>query len=334
MKKFISSLLIVLMVIGLSGCKSAPETVKIGVSFGVGAAARWEKELEYMQAYADEQKIPIEIRLNRTDEPLTQAEDCKEMIDNGINVLIITARDVYNMKETIEYAKSKNVPVISYARLIMNDTHDLYIGYDSNRIGQKMGQYLSETVINGNYAILHGDPKDANALQTYQGAMRYIEQIEPDINIILDAAVEGWSVDEAKKLLKEALIANDNKVNAIFAPNDKIAGASREVLKELGITDKVYITGMDAELDAIKRIVNDEQDMTVYMDLKTLAEKAVIEAVKLAKAEKTDINSTVDNAGEVPQNSHLITGQTITKENIDKVLIGTGVFAKEDVYGN
>lgn len=46
------------------------------------------------------------------------------------------------------------------------------------------------------------------------------------------------------------------------------------------------ITGMDAELSAVKRLVAGTQDMTVYMDLKNLAETTVDQAYAMAKNER------------------------------------------------
>lgn len=113
--------------------------------------------------------------------------------------------------------------------------------------------------------------------------------------MILDAPVPGWSVEEAKKMVMDVVASNGNKVDAILAPNDMLAGACAEALKELGVKGHVTITGMDAVLDAVKRIVAGEQDATIYMDLKELAFIAVDEAYHMARNEKVNVNSNFDN---------------------------------------
>ena len=94
------------------------------------------------------------------------------------------------------------------------------------------------------------------------------------------------------------------------------------------------ITGMDADLDAVKRIINGKQDMTVYMDLKDLARKAVEEADKMGRNQEADVNADFDNQGESTVASYLINGQVVTNKNIDKILIEKGYYTKEAVYGN
>ncbi|UWD47817.1 substrate-binding domain-containing protein [Clostridioides difficile] len=333
-KRFISLICIaVLFSISLSACSSSQKNVKVGVSFGVGNATRWQHEKKYMEQQAKKLGVDIEVRLNQTDKPKTQKQDCIEMIDSGIDVLILTPRDVNKVKEILDYAKEKNVPVINYARVVLGEKVDLFVGYDSSRIGQRLGQYLSEMVYKGDYIILQGDPGDNNAQLLYQGAMRYISPIKDNINIILDAAVKDWSPDEAKKMVIEAVRANGNNIDAILAPNDKIAGACTEALKELGISKHVFITGMDAEIDAAKRIIAGTQDVTIYMDLNELACTAVNEAYHMAKNETVNVNAEFDNQSEGTIKANLITGQLVTKENLDKILIDSGYFTKEEVYG-
>lgn len=335
MKKriFMITMLSLILVLSLSACSNKKEPTKIGVSLGVGKAIRWEEEKAYMEARAKEVGADIEVRLNQTDEPKTQQEDCFEMIDNGIDVLILTARDVNKVDDILAYAKDHKVPVVAYARALTNENVNLFVGYDSNRIGQKMGQYLSEKVSKGDYIILQGDENDANAKLLYDGAMRYIDPIKGNLNIILDASVPGWSSDEAEKMVIEAVSANGNNVDAILASNDKLAGASAEALNKLGITKHVEITGMDAELDAIKRILAGTQDSTIYMDLKELSTIAVDEAIHLAKGEKVNVNAEFSDSNGRSVDANLITGQLIVKENIDKILIDSGYFTKEEVYG-
>ncbi len=316
------------------GCSPKSQEVKIGVAFGVGPATRWAKEIAFMEEYAKENNINIQTRLNADEEKKPFKEECTELIDSGINTLIVRARDAHSMKEVVDYAKSKNVKVISYAGLIFGEKIDMFVGYDCVFIGRKMGEYLTETAIKGDYILLSGDEKDKNVSDLlYKGALEGLSPIKDDINVLLDASVPGWSPDEAKKLVKDAITKNNGNVDAILAPNDKVAGACAEVIAELGITKDVAITGMDAELEAVKRILDGTQGCSVYMNSKELACLAVEQAVLLAKGEQPQINTELDNESGTNIPSALITGQLIVKENIDRILIDSGAYTKEEIYG-
>lgn len=331
-KMSITCIFLLVLLLVLSGCGKTSTGIKIGVSFGVGAAIRWESEKKYMEDYAQELGIKIEVRLNKTDEPKTQLQDCQELIDNGIDVLILTPRDAHNASDILEYARDKDVPVINYDRVVLGEKVDLFVGYDSTRVGHDIGQFLSELVYKGDYIILRGDSGDYNSTLQYNGAMRYLNNIKDSINIILDAEVPHWSPEEAKKMVMDAITKNGNHVDAILAPNDKIAGACAEALAELNITSPVPITGMDAELDAAKRIAEETQSMTVYMDLKGLAHTAVDEACHIARGEKPEVNGGFDNQSGTNIDAHLITGHIVTKENLDRILIDSGVYTRKEVY--
>lgn len=110
-------------------------------------------------------------------------------IDNDSSVLILTPRDVNNLKEILDYAREKEVKVINYARVALAEPIDLFVGYDCGKIGQTLGQYLAETVDHGDYILLEGDLGDHNAVLLYEGAMRFISPLADDINIILDKDV-------------------------------------------------------------------------------------------------------------------------------------------------
>lgn len=70
------------------------------------------------------------------------------------------------------------------------------------------------------------------------------------------------------------------------------------------------------------------------MDLKNMASAAVDQAVALAKGEKVTANSEITNDKGEKIQVYLITGEMVTKENIDKVLIESGYYTKEQIYGN
>lgn len=325
--------ILLLVIPMLTACSSMQKEVKIGVSFGAGPAVRWDSEKVYMEEMAEELGVEIEVRVNRNEEEKSQRQDCTEMIDSGIDVLILMPRDAGNAGEIIAYAKSKKVPVISYARMVIGEQVDLFVGYDSNLIGQKMGQYLTEAVYEGDYILLRGDENDNNAVVQHKGSMKYIDSVKGSIQIILDAAVPGWSPEEAEKMVLEAVAANGNQIDAILAPNDMIAGGCAEALRKLGVTQHVVITGVDAELDAVRRIAEGTQDSTIYLDLRELARIAVEEAVHIARGEKLNANTEMDNRSDRPVKARLITGQLVIRENLDKVLIDSGYYTREQVYG-
>lgn len=332
MKRIISiCICFLLVVLSFSGCTKKEET-KIGVAFGVGPAARWKQEKVYMEEYAEELGVDIEVRLNTDEKEKPLADDCYELIDSGVDVLVIRPRDVWGMKDVVEYAHEKKVKIISYDSLIEEEPVDLFVGYDSEQMGADFGRYVSELVTEGDYILLWGD-SNRNVEDMYRGAMKYLEPLKGQINIILEAEVPGWSTEEAKKMVMDAVVANGNNVDAVLGFSDTMAGAAAEAIAELGITKPVVITGMDAQLDAVKRVLDGTQSCTAYMDLEALATLTIDEAVNLAQEKTVKTNAEMDNGkgGNIP--CYLLSRQLVVKQNIDRVLIESNYYTHEEVYG-
>ena len=167
-KRLLCCIFLVLMYV--SGCDDAQKP-KIGISFGVGEAKRWPAEKGYMEERAQELGMEVETRFNKADAPKNQMQDCFELIDSGISVLILIPRDARKANEILAYAKKKNVKAISYARAVMGEDIDFFVGYDTYRIGQSLGLHLTEKTYKGNLAILKGDKNDFNSPLLYDGAM-------------------------------------------------------------------------------------------------------------------------------------------------------------------
>ncbi|MEG1476036.1 MAG: substrate-binding domain-containing protein [Longicatena sp.] len=334
-KKIICIVCISVLFLGSTGCGKNDKRISIGVVLGVGEATRWKNEIKYMKERAKEKKVAIETRLHKTSSEESFMDECKAVIDNGIDVLLMTPESnssVSDCTKIINYAKRKGVQVVSYVRYPLEVKVDLHIGHDNNKIGQILGQYLTEISDHGDYIILSGDKDDSNAKEIYQGAMRYIEPIKDNIHILLNEKVPQWSTQEAKKMVKKAIEDNHHKVDAILAPNDKIAGACIEVLQELNITTNVSVTGMDAELEAIQRIAKGTQAMSVYMDFRELAYLAIDQAIELANGNSPKANAKLENGVKDGIDAKLIAGKVITKQNINTAIIERGIYTKEQIY--
>jgi D-xylose transport system substrate-binding protein len=152
------------------------------------------------------------------------------------------------------------------------------------------------------------------------------------IRIIGDGWAENWQADAAAKLTEQALDKAKNVVAAIVASNDVTAGGAIGVLEKRGLAGKVLVSGQDAELDAARRIVAGTQAMTVYKSLRTLTRLAARNAVTLAKGEKIDSSSVVNN-GKKDVAAMVFDPILVDKENLDGVVIADGFLKRDEVYG-
>ena len=113
----------------------------------------------------------------------------------------------------------------------------------------------------------------------------------------------------------------------VYAANDATAGGAIAALKAGGVRPLPTVTGQDAELTAIQRIVGGDQYMTIYKDLKREAEIAATQAVALLDG-KTLVGQSEETNG-IP--TTLLTPVIVTIDNIMETVIADGFYTIEQI---
>lgn len=301
----------------------------VGLSLPTQREERWVRDRETMIAEAA--RLGVDLRVAVADADMAQqASQVENLLAQGIQVLILAPHDASAAATLAESAAADGVPVISYDRLILSDQVDVYLSFDNERVGELQGRYITEQVPAGNYIVMSGAPTDNNAALFKRGAMKYIQPLADagDINIITERAVDNWLPENALNIVENALTASNNQVDAILAPNDGTAGGAIQALAAQGMAGQVPITGQDAELSAVQRIVEGTQSMTIFKDTRDLGTQAIQAAITLAQGQSVQTNATVEG---VP--SLLLTPHIITRDNIN-LLIDSGYLTREQIYGN
>jgi D-xylose transport system substrate-binding protein len=119
-----------------------------------------------------------------------------------------------------------------------------------------------------------------------------------------------------------------------YAANDGTAGGAIAAMKGAGVDPKkVPVTGQDAELAAIQRILVDEQYMTVYKAIKPEAETAAQLAYDLSQGKKPAadiVNGQTDNGqGQIP--SVLLQPVSVTKDNVKDTVVKDGFWKASQI---
>ena len=281
-----------------------------------------------MEAYAKEKGITLKIE-NADFDVAKQALQVENLLSQGIDVLILVPLNGLNTADIVEKAHKAGIKVISYERLAENSDVDLYMSFNNLRVGELQGRFLTGKVPKGKYIIMYGEPDS----MFKDGAMEYIQPLVNvgSIKIVADKPIKNWDPKIAYNIVKDSLIANNNKIDAILAPNDPTAGAAIEALQEQDLAGKVPVTGQDADLAAVRRIIQGTQSMTVFKDTRELAKTSIDTAIKLANATPVEANASVNN-GKIDVPTILIAPIAIDQRNIDSVLIASGYLTKEEVY--
>ena len=248
-----------------------------------------------------------------------------------MDAIVIVPFNSKVLTNTIKDARKAGIRVISYDRLILNADVDADISFDNERVGSLQAEGVVKAVPKGNFYLLGGSPTDNNAKLLREGQMKALKPYidKGDIKILGDQWVKDWNPEEALKIMENVLTKNANKLDAIVASNDGTAGGAIQALAAQKLAGKVAISGQDADLAAVKRVIDGTQTMTVYKPLKLIASEAAHMTVQIVKGEAPKFTHRLDN-GQKMVDSLLLTPTIIRKANVD-VLVKDNFYTKDQL---
>ncbi len=225
---------LVLTVFLLSGCQKQ-EPVKVGLMLHAFDKERWENDRDYFVSKVGELGGTVTVT-DAGNNAETQLKQAQQLLNEGVDVLVVVPVDQFAAARIVEEAHLKNVKVISYDRLILNCNVDYYVSTDNVEIGELQADYLTKIKPQGNYALIGGARSDHNSQFLYLGQMNVLSPLieKGDIKMVFNTFTEQWREDEGYTLTLEMLKKTANRIDAIIAGNDAIALGAIKALERCG----------------------------------------------------------------------------------------------------
>ncbi|HYQ28859.1 MAG TPA: substrate-binding domain-containing protein, partial [Polyangiaceae bacterium] len=320
-----------------AGPASGPKVVKIGLSLDTLKEARWAKDRDAFLARAKELGAQVTV-LSANGDDTRQVADVESLITSKMDVIVIVPHDGKAMAKGVEVAGHAGIPVIAYDRIIVDSNLDLYMTFDNQHVGELQGKFILEKLKDAPKPIklvrIYGSKTDNNALLFKQGQDAALKDAIASgaVVVVHEDWADDWKNENAKRIMNAALTKHGHGIDAVLASNDNTAGGAIQALKEEGLGGKVVVTGQDAELVAVQRIVGGEQAMTIYKPVAALARRAAEVAVALATGKPVVAKAELDNGKrQVP--TILLDVVTVTKDNVDSTVVKDGFHSREEIYG-
>jgi len=333
MKKIVSAAAMAALMLLTSGTASADaKNPKIGFSIDDLRVERWGRDRDYFIAAAEQLGAKVYVQSADASEQ-RQIAQIENLISRGVDVLVIVPYNATVLNNAIHEAKKSNIKVVSYDRLILNADIDAYISFDNRMVGEMQAQGVVQAKPKGNYYLLGGAPTDNNAKMLREGQMKVLQPLvdKGDIKIVGKQWVKEWSASEAMSIIENALTANGNKIDGIVASNDGTAGGAIQALAAQKLSGVVAVSGQDADLAGVRRVIAGTQSMTVYKPLKLIASEAAKLAVQLVRNEKPGFNAQYDN-GTKKVDTLLLKPTLLTKANVN-LLVTDGFYTAAQLSG-
>jgi D-xylose transport system substrate-binding protein len=258
----------------------------------------------------------------------TQAQQVTTMINQGVKVLVVDPQDSTQIKSSVEAAKAKGIKVVSYDRLAEGPV-DAYVSFDNVRVGQLQGSGLitalgSKATPTAKIVEIDGDSADPNAAEFKSG---FQGEVKGKLDIAYDAS-GLWKPDVAAQKATAAINQlGASNIAGFYSANDGMAAGIATSMKNAGLS-ALPLTGQDAQLDAIQRIVSNTQSFTIYKAYKPEADAAAELAIDLLTGQSVNsvatTNKTNGSGNSVP--SDLLTPVLVNKSNIKSTVVADGLY--------
>jgi galactofuranose transport system substrate-binding protein len=188
-----------------------------------------------------------------------QIADVEQMIDSGVQLLIIAPLNSDGWDSVFAKAAAKKVPIITIDRKINAKSCTNYltfIGSDFEKQGQRAADEMAKALGNkGEVAILLGAPGNNVTTLRTKGFKDQIAKIAPDIKITFEQT-GNFSREEGQKVSEQLLQSNAN-INGIYAENDEMALGAIVALRGAGKkAGDVKIVSIDGTKGAVQAVAD------------------------------------------------------------------------------
>lgn len=260
-----------------------------------------------------------------------QQSQAEAALTQGAEVLVVDPMDSKSAAAIAEQAKAQNVPVVSYDRLIENGEVDAYVSFDNEKVGELQAETLAEKLkedgsASGPIIMINGDPADPNAALFKKGAHKGFEAAGVDIAKEYDTP--GWSAENAQREAQQAITAlGKDGFAGVYAANDDTGGGAIAALKGAGINpEEKPVTGQDATVAGLQRILAGQQYLTIYKEIPPQATIAAEIAIALAEGEEPPKNLITEeiNNGKTDVPSAILEPVAVLKDNVKSTVVADG----------
>ena len=319
---------------GTTGGATGGEGLTVGVSWNNYNEERWAKWDEPAIQDALQAGGAEYISSDAGSSAEQQLADVENLISQGADALIILAQDGEAILPAVQSALDQGIPVVAYDRLIENPGA-LYVTFDNVEVGRMQAEAIYGQVPKGNYVFIKGNSADANADFLRDGQQEVLQDAldSGDIKNVGESYTDNWDPAIAQTNMEQFLTDNNNKVDAVLAENDGMAGGVVAALEAQGLAGEVAVSGQDGDLAALNRVALGTQTVDVWKDARLLGQAAGEAAVALAQGTALeDVPNTVsfDSPGGNQMVSILLTPEPITPDNLN-VVVDAGWISQEEL---
>lgn len=267
--------------------------IKIGLSLSTQNNPFFVSVKEGVEKAAKEEGAKL-YTADAQDDSAKQSNDIQDLIEKGVDVLLINPTDSDAIASSVKSANSENIPVITVDRSASGGKVASHVASDNVKGGEMAAKFLLKKLNNkGNIVELEGIPGSSAARERGEGFHKVIDK-QKGIKLV---AKQPADFNRSKGLsVLENIVQGHKNIDAVFSQNDEMALGAIQALKSAGLKD-VLVTGFDGTDDGLKAVKDGSMTATIAQQPVLIGQKAVETAVKVVNGK--DVKKTIPVALEL-----------------------------------
>jgi D-xylose transport system substrate-binding protein len=325
--RLMKSILVCSAFLFLTGWGHWGAPVKIGLALD-NAQAR-EPLVRKLKEAMEDNRAELLVKDAQGD-PAAQQSEVQEMIQQGIQALIVIPCDSSKASSLVNEAHRAGIKVISLKGLIPNCDLDYLIGFDDEKAGELQARAMVKKVPRGRYVLLGEDRSKEEEIR--KGQMKVLQPLIDRGEIQI--GFSQWNREqENADHLRGFLTEGKNKADVMLVSNTQKSEQITRILGKLNLSSEIFVAGLGEDLGTCQRIASGTQWMTIYHPPQKLAEETAYLAAKSArKATEFDCQFVEVNNGSRKVQAVLLTPLVVDAQNLKSTVIRDGVQKEEDVF--
>ncbi len=236
------------------------------------------------QAMADELGFELLVT-DAQDSVSTQISDIEDLIQRGVDVLIVNPTDSAAVVPAVMGANDAGIPVIAVDRGVDGGDLAYFIASDNVAGGSSAAEYICEQLDgSGNVVELEGIPGVSATNERGQGFNTFMEENCTGVEIV-SRQTANFNRAEGLTVMENILTA-EPEIDAVFAHNDEMALGALQAIEASG--RDILVVGFDATADAVQAVQDCRLGATVAQQPSQLGAQAVEAAAEIMNSGAPD----------------------------------------------
>ena len=288
--KMISIFLMLALLIGLtcaslSGCVNNEEKAKVYFVMKSNQTNFWKTAMVGANIAKSEYNIDLHYMYpSSEDDYKKQNELVKSAVDAGADAICLSAIDYVRTAEAVEYAYSKDVPVIMFDSFIDTNRKMVEIGTNNYEAGISSAKALIDTNNSYNVGIVNFNKDSQNAQQREKG---FRDCVKDNEKIKIKSAVNVEANENHAMQATIKMIQENKDINAIVTFNEITTLGVSKAIKSMSRED-IFVVGFDNNIMSINDLNSEEGylDALIVQTPQAMGYLAVENAYKIIKGDK------------------------------------------------